>query len=117
MLTIKMLIVRLETARIPAPGARWGLSVVNFSGGSTVSAASRQDAILRLIPLKTANPVLGVLCLRIEHGVSWFASHQRLQEEQKHPTNQSTFFWTFLYQAILVIERARLRALAISNDD
>src|SRR5258708_37914129 len=58
MLTIKMLIVRLETARIPAPGARWGLSVVNFSGGATVSAASRQDAILRLIPPKTANQVL-----------------------------------------------------------
>jgi len=87
------------------------------STAQSVSAASRQDAILRLIPLKTANQVLGVLCLRIENGVSWFASNQRLQEEQEHPTNQSTFFWTFLDQAILVIERARLRARAISNNE
>lgn len=81
------------------------------------SASSGQNAILRLIPLKTANQVLGVLCLRIEHGVSWFGSKQRLQEEQEHPTDQTTFFWTFLDHATLVIERARLRARAISNNE
>jgi K+-sensing histidine kinase KdpD len=73
------------------------------------SASSGQASALRLVPLKVANQVLGVLCLRIEDGLSWFASNQRMEEEQERPTDQSTFFWTFLDQAIMIIERARLR--------
>ena len=75
------------------------------------------DLILLLIPLKAGNKVLGVLCLRIEHGVSWFASEQRMQEEEEEPGEQATFFWTFLDQAIMVIERARLRARARSTNE
>ena len=73
--------------------------------------------LLRLIPLKAGNRVLGILCLRIEHGVSWFASIQRMQEAQERPNDQITFFWTFLDQAILIIEQARLRARATSNNE
>jgi K+-sensing histidine kinase KdpD len=80
-------------------------------------APSGQYPVLRLIPLKASNQVLGVLCLRIEDGVSWFATNQRMQEELEQPTDQATFFWTFLDQAILVIERARLRARTISEND
>ena len=61
----------------------------------SASAASRQHSILRLIPLKTANQVLGVLCLRIEHGVSWFASAQRMLEQQEQPDDQAIFFGPF----------------------
>src|SRR5258708_36773994 len=99
MLTIKMLIVRLETARIPAPGARWGLSVVNFSGGSTVSAASRQAARLRLIPLKTGNRGLGVFCLPIEHGASWFGRAPPSRKETRRPANQRPIFLAHLARA------------------
>jgi hypothetical protein len=42
-------------------------------------------------------------------------SKQLRQEEQEQPDDGATFFWTFLDQAILVIERADLRARAISN--
>jgi K+-sensing histidine kinase KdpD len=87
------------------------------SAAQSASAASGQNALLRLIPLKSHNQVLGVLCLRIEHGVSWFASIQRLQEEQARPTEQSTFFWTFLDEAIMVIERAHLPARAVSDNE
>jgi len=80
-------------------------------------APSSQYPVLRLVPLKASNQVLGVLCLRIENGVSWFATNQRMQEELEQPTDQATFFWTFLDQAILVIERARLRARTISDSD
>jgi two-component system sensor histidine kinase KdpD len=76
-----------------------------------------QSPILLLIPLKTGYQVLGVLCLRIDHGVSWFASKQRMQEEQEQPSDQSTFFWTFLDQTILVLQQARLRARTISNNE
>jgi len=81
------------------------------------SVSSGQNPILLLIPLKAGNEVLGVLCLRIEHGVSWFVSKQRMQEELEQPTDQATFFWTFLDQAILVIERARLRARTITDNE
>ena len=87
------------------------------SASQSTSAPSRQNLILRLIPLKAGDQMLGVLCLRIENGVSWFASLQRMQEELEQPTDQSTFFWTFLDQAILTIEQARLRARAISNNE
>jgi K+-sensing histidine kinase KdpD len=87
------------------------------SQASQASAASRQRPLLRLIPLKTANQVLGVLCLRIEHGVSWFASAQRMLEEQEQPDDQAIFFWTFLDEAIMSIERARLRARGRANNE
>ena len=80
-------------------------------------ATSEQNPLLRLIPLKAGNEVLGVLCLRIADGVSWFASKQRMLEELEQPTDQATFFWTFLDQAIMVIERARLRARTIPNNE
>ena len=59
------------------------------------SASTEPNAILRLIPLKAENEVLGLLCLRIEHGVSWFASDQRMQEELEQPTDQAIFFGPF----------------------
>ena len=83
----------------------------------SLAASAEQNSILHLIPLKTGNQVLGVLCLRIEQGVSWFASTQRMQEAHEQPTDQAAFFWTFLDQAILVIERAQLRARALPNSE
>ncbi len=80
-------------------------------------ASAGENSILRLIPLKAENEVLGLLCLRIEHGVSWFASKERMQEELEQPADQSIFFWTFLDQAIRVIEQSRLRARSISNNE
>ena len=80
-------------------------------------ASAGQNSILRLIPLKAEKGVLGLLCLRIEHGISWFASKERMQEELDQPTDQAIFFWTFLDQAIRVIEQARLRSRTISNDE
>jgi K+-sensing histidine kinase KdpD len=81
------------------------------------SASTEPNSILRLVPLKAENEVLGLLCLRIEHGVSWFASNQRMQEELEQPTDQAIFFWTFLDQAVRVIEQAKLRARTASNND
>ena len=47
----------------------------------------------------------------MEEGVSWFASAQRTPEEQEEqPADQAIFFWTFLDEAIMKIEHARLRA-------
>jgi two-component system sensor histidine kinase KdpD len=83
---------------------------------SNTSSSEGQQALLRMIPLKSDNHILGVLCLQIEHGVAWFASQQGMQEAQEQPTDQATFFWTFLDQAILIIERAHLRAHALSNN-
>jgi len=90
---------------------------MSLASSTSQSASSEQSTILRLIPLKAGDQVLGVLCLRIEHGVSWFASKPYMQEELERPTDQATFFWTFLDQAILIIERARLRARAGSNNE
>ena len=81
------------------------------------STSAEPNSILRLVPLKAEKEVLGLLCLRIEHGVSWFASNQRMQEELEQPSDQAIFFWTFLDQAVRVIEQAQLRARTTSNND
>ena len=83
---------------------------------NTASSVAGQQALLRLIPLKSDNQILGVLGLHIEQGVAWFANKQGMQDAQERPTDQATFFWTFLDQAILIIERANLRAHALSNN-
>jgi hypothetical protein len=70
--------------------------------------AGEQKTLLRLFPLKTATETLGVLCLRVEKGVSWFASEQALLETQGQPTEQAIFFWTFLDEAVMKLEYARL---------
>jgi K+-sensing histidine kinase KdpD len=82
-----------------------------------LAATAEQNSVLYLIPLKTGTQVLGVLCLRVEQGVSWFASVQRMQEAHEQPTDQAAFFLTFLDQAVLVIERGRLRARAMPNKE
>lgn len=84
---------------------------------SQATAPARQNTMTRLIPLKAGQQVLGVLCLRIEHGVSWFTSGQRLPEAYEQSADQIPFFWAFLDQTILVIERARLRDRALPNNE
>lgn len=79
------------------------------------SASPGQDLLLRLIPLKSGSQVLGVLCLRIERGVSRFANEQGMLEEVDQPDDQAAFFWTFLDLAIMKIERAQLLARAVAN--
>ncbi len=81
------------------------------------STPSGPRSLLQLIPLRTSTRVLGVLCLRIEQGVSWFANMQSMLEEQEQPTEQAMFFWTFLNEVVLVIERANLRAQYIANNE
>ncbi len=81
------------------------------------SASTETKSVLRLVPLKAENEILGLLCLRIEHGVSWFASSQSMQEELEQPTDQAIFFWTFLDQVVRVIEQAQLRSRSLSNNE
>jgi two-component system sensor histidine kinase KdpD len=90
---------------------------VRTASSTSQSTTAEPKSILRLVPLKAENEVLGLLCLRIEHGVSWFASKERMQEELEQPTDQAIFFWTFLDQAVRAIERARLRANDMSNTE
>jgi two-component system sensor histidine kinase KdpD len=80
-------------------------------------ASSEKNLLLRLIPLKSGSQVLGVLCLRMEPGVSRFASKGGMLEEVEQPDEQAAFFWTFLDLAIMKIERAHLRAGAASSND
>jgi two-component system sensor histidine kinase KdpD len=60
---------------------------------------------IRLVPLKTAHKVIGVLRLLIDD-VCWPSSENMLGIE--HDTHEALFFSTFLEQAVTVIERARL---------
>jgi K+-sensing histidine kinase KdpD len=65
---------------------------INTASSASQSTSTDSNSILRLVPLKAENEVFGLLCLRIEHGVSWFASKERMQEELEQPTDQAIFF-------------------------
>lgn len=72
---------------------------------------------LRFIPLKTADQVLGVLALHIQHPVPWFTTIERMQQEQARSNSRIDFFWTFLEQATSILERARLRSAVASRNE
>ena len=69
------------------------------------------------IPLKTADQVLGVLALHIQHPVPWFTTIERMQQEQVSSNSRIDFFWTFLEQATSILERARLRSSVASRNE
>jgi len=68
--------------------------------------------ILRFIPLQTDQHVFGVMCLRIQHPVSWFADVAHLEKDRPRPGSRVSFFWTYLEQVTSLIERALLRSAA-----
>lgn len=68
--------------------------------------------ILRLIPLQTDQQVFGVMCLRIQHPVSWFADVTRMESDRPRSGSRVAFFWTYLEQVTSLIERALLRSAA-----
>ncbi len=69
--------------------------------------------ILRFIPLQTDQRVFGVMCLRIQHPVSWFADVSHIEEERSRQGSRIAFFWTYLEQVTSLIERALLRSTAV----
>lgn len=71
--------------------------------------------ILRFIPMQAGNEVLGVLCLRIQKPVSWFASVERMRQEQANSNSHIGFFWTFLEQGASILERSHLRSKIITG--
>ncbi len=73
--------------------------------------------ILRFIPMKAGNEILGVLCLRIQKPVSWFASVDLMQEKQASSNSRIGFFWTFLEQGSSILERSRLRSKIIVGNE
>jgi two-component system sensor histidine kinase KdpD len=73
------------------------------------SSVAGRAARVRLIPLKTNQQVVGVLSLRIQGEMLPIIEEDRLAKEQVHSNARTAFFWTFLEQATLIIERARLR--------
>ena len=81
---------------------------LNQDASSSRAVSPGQNLLLILIPLKTGSQILGVLCLRIEQRASWLLSEQRILEEET--TDQATFFWTFIDEAIMKIERVHLLA-------
>jgi two-component system sensor histidine kinase KdpD len=101
----------MEKRTAPFPDSRD--SVSHITHYSTIGPVT----ILRFIPLKTADRVLGVLALHIQHPVPWFSTIERMQQEQARSNSRIEFFWTFLEQATSIVERARLRSSVSSSND
>ncbi len=73
------------------------------------SSTFRHTKRIRFIPLKWGTRVVGVLLLRIQGGPLSYAEEAHLTEEQERTHPRTAFFWTFLDQAVSVVELARLR--------
>ncbi len=101
---------RMLELRIP-PSPDYEDTTNHFRQYSTIGPVT----ILRFLPLKVADQVLGVLCLRIQHPVSWFSSIERMQQEQASPTSRMNIFWTFLEETASILERGHLRKTTTSK--
>ena len=80
-------------------------------------ATMKPVTILRFIPLQTESHTFGVLCLRIEHPVPWFADVSRMEKDRARPESRAAFFWTYLEQVTSLIERAFLRSGALLRSE
>jgi two-component system, OmpR family, sensor histidine kinase KdpD len=87
-------------------------SVDNAPRAIVRSTANKEQIrrYIRMMPLKTGQKVVGVLCLFMEDNPRLFALERSLGAEPERPNTQSAFFWTFVDQATSAIERARLRS-------
>jgi two-component system, OmpR family, sensor histidine kinase KdpD len=80
---------------------------------STGEEYHRHHQYVRLIPLQLGSRNVGVVHLLMER-TSYLLSFERSQNLERDRANGRTaFFWTFLDQAIVLIERARLRREAL----
>jgi K+-sensing histidine kinase KdpD len=96
-----------EKRSAPPPDIRDAEHNINYY------ATIRPVTILRFIPLQTELDTFGVLCLRIEHPVPWFADVSRMEKDRVRPESRAAFFWTYLEQVTSLIERAFLRSAAL----
>ena len=80
-------------------------------------ATIRPVTILRFIPLQTELDTFGVICLRIQHPVPWFAVATRIEKDRAQPESRAAFFWTYLEQVTSLIERAFLRSGALPRSE
>src|SRR5438067_2933900 len=94
-----------DSTLTPSTAARFVQRVVvrSTAAGRTVGRS------LRLIPLKLGEKVVGVLRLRMLDDPRRLLREERLEEEQAHTDASMSFFWTFLDQVTVLIERARLQ--------
>ncbi len=97
---------QLTTAhQVIVEGKRRALSNTLFSSG--------EEGCLHLLPLQSDGRALGVLALHIQAEDEKFLTLEQALDEQEHLDGQRTFFWTFLDQIVLTLDRTRLRTAAL----
>ncbi len=98
--------VELHDVALAAPQ-----STVNAPRAVVRSTGDGQSArrYIRLIPLKVGQKVVGVLRLSMQDDPRLFAVEKSLGVEQERSNPRMAFFWAFVDQAAVAIERARLR--------
>ncbi|HTK11055.1 MAG TPA: ATP-binding protein [Ktedonobacteraceae bacterium] len=80
----------------------------------SVTGEGSEREYVRLIPLQLGSRNIGVVRLLMTQTSSKHVSFERSQSLERDRTNgRTTFFWTFLDQATVIIERARLRREAL----
>jgi K+-sensing histidine kinase KdpD len=80
-------------------------------------ATMKPVTIVRFIPLQTGRDTFGLLCLRMEHPVPWFADVSRMEKDRARSESRAAFFWTYLEQVTSLIERAFLRSAAVLRSE
>jgi K+-sensing histidine kinase KdpD len=86
-------------------GKRRAVSNVLFSSG--------EKGYLHLLPLQIDGRILGVLALHIQVQDRQLLTLELALDEQGHLDDPRAFFWTFLDQVVLTLDRTRLRAAAL----
>jgi len=87
--------------QVVVEGKRRAIPNTLFSSGG--------EGCLHLLPLQSDGRMLGVLALHIQAEDEKFLA----LEEQEHLDDQRAFFWTFLDQVVLTLDRTRLRTAAL----
>lgn len=74
-----------------------------------------RGSMLYLVPLRTTRQSLGVLYLRVKGGLPWLRNEDSLQQALKQCVPQAMFFWAYLGEISVLIERALAYQQMLTN--
>lgn len=76
---------------------------------------STRQSLLSIVPLRTTSLPFGVLYLRVVGSSPWLADEKNMQQALNQDSPEATFFWSYIDQISVLIERALLHQRLAAN--
>jgi Osmosensitive K+ channel histidine kinase len=109
--------IDIDEFRLSTRAHQAGQMVLRTGAQSMISDAddNTRQSMVYMIPLRTASLPFGVLYLRVMDGSPWLANEKNMQQELSQNSLEATFFWSYIDQIGVLIDRALLHQRLVAN--